>query len=205
MYRLNPLPYDYDALEPFIDTHTLGLHYNKHQYNYLKNLNNLLENNNYNFKYNIEEISLHLNEFKRKDINDIVYNLGGVLNHASYFRSMSPTKTKPNDELSEELNKTFGSLENFKKLFKESALNIKGSGYTFLIINQAKKLQIINLLNQDSPYFYNMIPLLTLDMWEHAYYINYKNRKDDYIDNFLEILDFSLANNVYEETKRNTF
>ena len=201
MYKLNPLPYDYDSLEPFIDTHTLGLHYNKHQSSYLNKLNKLLNKNNYNFKYDIEELQLYLNNFKKEDIGELLYNLGGVLNHASYFRSMSPTKTKPCNKLQEQLNKSFGSIESFKNTFKESALNIKGSGYTFLVINQNQKLQIINLQNQDSPYFYNLIPLLTLDMWEHAYYINYENRKDEYIDNFLEILDFSFANNIYNRKK----
>lgn len=204
MYKLNPLPYDYDALEPFIDTHTLGLHYNKHQRTYLNNLNKLLSKNNYNFKHNIEELQLYLNNFKKEDIGDILYNLGGVLNHASYFRSMSPIKIKPSSELEEQINKSFGSLESFKKAFKEAALSIKGSGYTFLVINQNQRLQIINLQNQDSPYFYNLLPLLTLDMWEHAYYINYENRKDEYIDNFLEILDFSFANDIYNTKKRNT-
>lgn len=204
MYRLNPLPYDYDALEPFIDTHTLGLHYNKHQKSYLNNLNKILISNNFDFKYPIEELPLHLNEFNRKDLNDIMYNLGGVLNHANYFRSISPNKIKPSAKLSEEINKTFGDMEKFYKEFKTAALSIKGSGYTFLVINQSGKLQIVNLLNQDNPYFYNMVPLLTLDMWEHAYYLNYKNLKAEYIDNFFEILDFELANDIYNNLKTRT-
>ncbi len=197
MYKFKDLPYDYDALEPYIDTHTLGLHHNKHQRNYLNKLNELLINNNYDFKYSLEELSKHINEFPEEDREDITFNLGGLINHNLYFSSMSPNKVLPNELLNKEINNTFGSFELFKSKFKESALAIKGSGYTFLVLDN-EKLKIINLSNQDNPYNYDYAPLIALDMWEHAYYINYENKKDIYIDNFFEVVDFTEANKYFQ-------
>lgn len=197
MYKFKDLPYDYDALEPYIDTHTLGLHHNKHQRNYLNKLNELLINNNYDFKYSLEELSKHINEFPEEDREDITFNLGGLINHNLYFSSMSPNKVLPNELLNKEINNIFGSFELFKFKFKESALAIKGSGYTFLVLDN-EKLKIINLSNQDNPYNYDYAPLIALDMWEHAYYINYENKKDIYIDNFFEVVDFTEANKYFQ-------
>lgn len=196
MYKLKDLPYSYEDLEPYIDTHTLGLHHLKHQKNYLNKLNELLEKNNYDYKYTLEELPKHLDIFKEKDRENISFNLGGVINHNIYFSSMSPKKEIPNKELESIINKYFTSLDNFKKEFKKMALSIKGSGYTYLVIDKGK-LKMVNLFNQDNPYNYSYIPLLCIDMWEHAYYINYENKKDIYIDNFFEILDFSNANKIF--------
>ena len=196
MYKLKKLPYEYEELEPFIDTHTLGLHKNKHQASYLNKLNVLLIKNNYNFELSLINLIKNINNFNFNDKEDILYNLGGVINHDLYFNSMSPKKTLPNNNLLNLINKTFGSYNNFKIKFKESALSIKGSGYTFLVLD-GNELKIINLLNQDNPYNYNYIPLIALDMWEHAYYINYENKKDIYIDNFFEVIDFYMANEVF--------
>lgn len=196
MYKLENLPYEYDSLEPYIDTHTLGLHKNKHQKNYLNKLNELLIKNNYDFKYKLEELPKHINEFSEKDRENILFNLGGVINHNIYFKSMSPKKELPNNNLLKEINSKFGSYDNFKKKFKDKALSIKGSGYTFLVL-KGNELDIVNLLNQDNPYNYNYIPIIALDMWEHAYYINYENKKDIYIDNFFEVIDFENANKIF--------
>lgn len=195
MYKLNKLPYDYDELEPYIDTHTLGLHYNKHQQNYLNKLNKILIKNNYDFKYSLEELSNHIMDFNILDREDILFNLGGVVNHNLYFSSMSPNKYMPNIILNNMIIEKYGSYDNFKKDFKNKALSIKGSGYTYLVI-KGNDLDIINLYNQDNPYYHNLIPLIGLDMWEHAYYINYNNNKDLYIDNFFDVIDFSNANNI---------
>lgn len=198
MYKLNKLPYDYSDLEPFIDTHTLGLHHMKHQKNYLDKLNELLIKSNYNFKYTILELTKHIKEFPINYQKDILYNLGGVLNHNIYFHSMDKNPEKPNPSLMRKITNTFGSYSNLLKQIKEKALTIKGSGYTFLVLDN-KNLEIINLLNQDNPYSLNLIPLIGIDMWEHAYYINYQNKKDIYIDNFLEIIDFKMANRIFND------
>ena len=196
MYKLSLLPYGYSSLEPFIDTHTLGLHKRKHQQNYLNKLNELLIKNNYDFRYSLIELTKHLNQFNVEDRGDILYNLGGVINHDLYFNSMSEKPQKPNNILMNKIIDTFGSFSNFKSELKKHALSIKGSGYTFLVLKN-NQLKIINLLNQDNPYSNNLIPLIALDMWEHAYYINYQKNKDIYINNFLEIIDFTFANRFF--------
>lgn len=203
MYKLEPLPYLYQDLEPYIDTHTLGLHHNKHEQNYLNNLNNLLIKNNYDFKYDINELVFHVNEFNKNDIENILYNLGGVLNHNLYWKSMNPEKQRPNGELKRKMENKYKSVDTFFKLFKESALKIKGSGYTFLVLNAEDELEIINTKNQDMLQMLGNIPLFTIDMWEHAYYLNYKNNKSEYIDNFIEISDFTYANEIYNNIMKN--
>lgn len=194
MYKLKELPYEYDALELFIDTHTLGLHHRKHQENYLNKLNALLIDSGYDFRYTIEELDKHIKEFPKSRQDDIEFNLGGVLNHNIYFQSMNASQTKPNVILNKLIIKYFKSLDKFKEEFKKSALAIKGSGYTFLVMNDAGELEIVNFLNQDSPLFHGLIPLVCIDVWEHAYYLNYENKRDLYIDNFFNIMDFSYAN-----------
>ena len=197
MYKLCVLPYSYSSLEPFIDTHTMGLHYNKHLKNYLNKLNDLLIKNDYNFKYKLELLGYHLDEFKENDREDILFNLGGVINHIVYFSSISESLVLPSSDLMNKILKYFRTFDNFKKLFKESALKLKGSGYTYLVMDKDKNLFIKNFLNQDCPYFYEFIPLLCIDLWEHAYYINYENKRDLYIDNFFNIIDFDMANKMY--------
>ena len=195
MYKLEKLNYSYDELEPYIDSHTLGLHHNKHQKNYLKKLNELLIKNNYDFRYTLEELPKHIMEFNENDREDILFNLGGVINHNIYFKSISPNKELPSIFMNSLIINSFENYENFIKELKQKAMSLKGSGYTYLVLDKGK-LKIINLFNQDNPYNYNLIPLLAIDLWEHAYYINYENKKDIYIDNLLEILDFKNANEI---------
>lgn len=195
MYKLDPLPYDYSDLEPFIDTKTLGLHHKKHQQTYLNKLNALLQKNNYMYNYSLVELLQHINEFNENDRENILFNLGGVINHNIYFRSISPKPRLPGHVLMGKIVKKYQSFEKFKDSFKKKALELKGSGYTFLVLD-GNELNIINLKNQETPYSYNLIPLLGLDMWEHAYYLNYQNNKENYIDNFFNIVDFSIASRV---------
>ena len=199
MYKLSELPYLYQDLEPFIDTHTLGLHYNIHETNYLNKLNSILKQTNYDFRYNLSELIYHLDEFDQNIREDLLYNLGGVLNHNLYWKSMNTKEKKkePFGALKLAIDNTFGSFDSFYNKFKESALKLKGSGYTFLVINQSGNLEIINLPNQQTPLSYNFIPLFTIDMWEHAYYLNYKPDKNKYLDNFKIIADFTNASNIY--------
>jgi len=200
MYELEKLLYLYQDLEPFIDTHTMGLHYNKHAKNYLNNLNGLLKKNRYDYRYNINELVFHINIFPLEDRENILFNLGGIINHNLYFKSMDKQEARqlPRGKLLEKINETYGGYDEFYDLFKEKALTLKGSGYTFLVINKDNNIEIINVKNQDLPLLMGYIPLLNMDMWEHAYYLNYKNNKSEYIDNFKDIIDFTYANNLYE-------
>ena len=147
MYKKEKLNYLFSDLEPFIDTHTLGLHYNKHYQNYLNNLNMLLEKNNYKYNYSLPNLTKHLDEFREEDRENIKFNLGGVVNHNLYFKSISNIKVPPNDNLLKAINNKFGSFDSFKNEFIKAALSIKGSGYTFLTMDKDKNLNIINLSN----------------------------------------------------------
>ena len=197
MYKLPELPYLYQDLEPFIDTHTMGLHYHKHEQNYLDKLNTLLLKNNYNFRYSLEELIYHINEFPVNDREDILYNLGGVLNHNLYFKCMTPGGKKPTGQLDDYINKKYENYEKFFDEIKKKAMSLKDSGYTFLVLKNNGEVDIINMSNQDTPLLLGYIPLFTIDLWEHAYYINYENRKADYLDNFKTIADFTYASCIF--------
>ena len=139
----------------------------------------------------------HIGKFNEEDQKDILYNLGGVLNHNLYFRSMSSKRVLPSGRLKNDIENKYESLNKFFLEFKNKALELKGSGYTFLVVTGDGKLDIINLSNQELPQSFGFIPLFNMDMWEHAYYLNYKNEKGNYIDNFLMIADFTNANRIY--------
>ncbi len=198
MYQLPKLPYLFQDLEPYIDTHTMGLHYHKHEKNYLNKLNSILIKDNYNFQYPLEELIFHINEFPSIDQQDILFNLGGVINHNLYWKSMNPNPKLPYGKLQEQIVKQYKSIDLFLKTFKDTALALKGSGYTFLVTDSSNNLQIMNLKNQETPLTLGYIPLFNIDMWEHAYYLNYKNEKEQYINNFLTIADFTNASRIYQ-------
>lgn len=201
MYTAVPLPYAYDALEPYIDTRTVGLHYEKHYHNYLNKLNALLKKNNYKNEYSKEELVQHIEMFPIGDRGDILYNLGGVLNHELYFSNMSPKKAnQPVQSILKAINAQYGDYENFKQQFLKEASYLVGSGYTFLVVNRHQELEIINLSNQETPLTYGLTPLIALDLWEHAYYLNYQNERERYMKNFFEIINFEQINTLYEET-----
>lgn len=198
MYELPELPYSYQELEPFIDTHTMGLHYHKHEQNYLNKLNELLQKNNYDYRYSLTELLYRVDEFPNSIREDLLFNLGGVLNHNLYWKSMSPKPSNPVGQFRFYLERKFGSFDNFWKEMKTKALALKGSGYTFLVLKKEHELEIINVSNQDTPLLMGYIPLFNIDMWEHAYYLNYKNEKEKYLDNFKEIADFTNASEIFE-------
>ena len=200
MYELPKLPYLFQDLEPYIDTHTMGLHYHKHQQGYLNKLNDLLMKSNYDYRYTIEELPLHIMEFPKNIQEDILFNLGGVLNHNLYFNSISPKKNGfPNGKLRKKIENQYGSLDNFFAKLKENVMKLKGSGYTFLVLRNDGMLEIKNFSNQELPVLFGYIPLFNIDLWEHAYYINYENNKSNYFDNFMLIADFTNANNIYNK------
>lgn len=198
MYQLESLPYNYDALEPVISATTVDIHYNKHQLGYLNKLNEILNKINYNSNYTLEELIINIDEFPLEYRDDILYNASGVINHELYWNSMSHNSVLPTGKLMDKINNTYGNYDTFKTNFINTAKTLVGSGYTFLVLNKNNDLEIINTSNQDSPYSYGLIPLLTIDLWEHAYYLDYQNNKLDYINNFFSIINFNTANKIYE-------
>lgn len=200
MYEALKLPYAFDELEPYIDAETLGIHYELIYKKYINNLNNLLKEIKFQKDYTLVELVEHIDEIPIKIRGKVLYNLGGILNHNLYWLSMSPFKNKtPVLKLKEAIDNQFGSFENFKQAFIDSASLLEGSGYTFLVINENGELEIINTPNQETPYIYGVRPIMALDLWEHAYYLLYQNRRNEYIENFFNIVDFKEINKLYEE------
>lgn len=196
MYELDKLNYLYQDLEPFIDTHTMALHYQKHAKKYLDNLNKILKEENYNKNVKLEDIYKDINNFKEDKREDLLFNLGGVVNHNLYFKSISKNPKKPEKKLLEKILKKYKSLDNFYNELVQEALKIKGSGYVFVVLDKSNEIEILQRQNQSSPILNGYIPLLNIDMWEHAYYLNYKNNKEEYLNNFLNIIDFNNANKI---------
>lgn len=193
MYKLMKLPYPYDALKPDISEKTVDIHYNKHHRKYNDKLNELIKDD----TYPLELIPQNIDKYPIEKRGEILYNAGGVLNHNLYWKSMNNLKKEPTGNLLKKINDTYGSFENFKREFIKKAKLLTGSGYTFLVTKD-KNLTIINLPNQETPYSYGLKPLFTIDLWEHAYYLDYKNNKDEYIENFFNKANFEHASKEYE-------
>jgi len=202
MYQPKSLKYSYSSLEPFIDSETINIHYNKHYMNYLNKLNDLLISLNYDFKLKPEELLTNITIFPLEYRDDIIFLAGGVVNHELYFDSMNNKYNEPIGLILEKIEQQYGNYQNFKNEFIRSANILVGSGYTSLVVNKNNNLQIINTPNQDSPLLYGFYPILTLDLWEHAYYLKYRNRKDLYIDAFFNIIDFDALNKRYEKAQK---
>ena len=197
---------DYNSLEPYIDNKTLMLHYNVIYSSYIDKLNKLLKKNNYKDSYSLNELVDKIDIFPLEDRGEILYNLGGVLNHKLYFYEISDKGNNvPYGEILKDINKYFGSYDNFKKEFIKKSLNLVGSGYTFLVMDKTGKLQIINTSNEDTPYSYGFIPIIVLDLWEHSYYLKYTTNKEAYINNWFNLLDFKKINDLYIENKKSLF
>ena len=193
---------DYNSLEPYIDDKTLDVHYNKHYQKYVDNLNKLMLKGNYDF-FPLGELIKKIDIINLNDRGEILFNLGGVLNHCLYFYGMSDKwNNKPVGMIKDDIDIYFNSYLEFMDKFIDSAMKLQGSGYTFLVMDDKKDLKIINTSNQDTPYYYGLIPILTLDMWEHSYYLKYQNRKEEYIKAWFMLIDFEKINKLYESIKK---
>ena len=193
-HSLPNLPYSLSALEPHISANTLSFHHGKHHQTYVTNLNNLLQNS------PLQDLSLEeviLASADKSDLVGIFNNAAQVWNHTFFWNSMKPQGGgKPTSKVGELINSTFGSYENFASEFKQIALSQFGSGWTWLVLD-GEALKIIKTANADLPMVKGMKALLTCDVWEHAYYLDYQNRRADYVDIFLNHLvnwDFAEAN-----------
>ena len=202
MYQPYILKYDYSSLIPHISKKTMETHYNSHYLKYLKNLNEILEKNDYKFQYPISWLFDNIDVFPIKDRDIIIYNAGGVNNHELYFDSMSDKKDKYIPEpLNSALISKYGSINRFYEQLSDLALSLPGSGYTFLTVKKGD-IYLLNLANQDSPYSFGMVPILALDVWEHAYYLDRYNDRKKYIEEFLKVVDFTNANKIYQENMK---
>jgi Fe-Mn family superoxide dismutase len=193
MHQVPSLPYNYDALEPYIDEATMKLHHTKHHQAYVDKLNAALEKYPDLAQKPVEELLRDLNAVP-EDIRQAVRNHGGGHhNHSLFWEMLAPvsTKSSPKEQTITLLDQAFGDVENFEKLFKEAALARFGSGWVWLVVNKERKGEIISTANQDNPISEGKKVLLGLDVWEHAYYLKYQNRRTDYIDAFFNIINWA--------------
>lgn len=188
---------DYTSLEPVIDDRTLDLHYNVHYRNYTDKLNKLLKESNYNYKYTPAFLAQNINIIPLNYRGEILFNLGGYLNHTLYFYNLTNKKKDIPPKLLDEINKYFGSFSEFENEFISMAKELQGSGYTFLVLDKNNKLRIINMSNQDTPYYYGFIPIMTIDVWEHAYYLKYTFDRSKYLNSIFDIIDFYKVYELY--------
>jgi len=190
------LPYDFDELDLFIDSETMKTHYNKHYKGYVEKLNVELEKIK-GKDLDLEEIVSSISKFNTKVRN----NGGGAFNHALFWKMLSPVKTKLENPLLYKLETTFGSFEKFKEKFEEEAKSRFGSGWVWLVLTKTNRLKIITTPNQDNPLMLSgrnkSYPLLGLDLWEHAYYLKYKNERDRYIKNFWKVVNWGFVTDLY--------
>lgn len=188
-YELSPLPYPYDALEPYIDARTMEIHHTKHHQTYIDKLNAVLEKYPALADRKLEDLLRELSQLPVEEVDRTALKNhgGGHLNHTLFWQIMGPQK-EADEELIEEIKKTFGSVEEFKKVFTQAAISHFGSGWAWLARDESGGLKVYSLPNQDSPHLKNHTPILGLDVWEHAYYLQYQNRRAEYIENWWKIL-----------------
>ncbi len=200
-YITPPLPYDYDALEPHIDAATVKLHHDKHHDTYTQKLNAAVEKHPELFEKPIEVLLRDLTSIP-EDIRLAVKNAGGGhYNHNLYWATMGPKSGgEPKGELAEAINQEFGSFEKLKEQMSDVALNLFGSGWAWLSLS-GRKLVIEKTANQDSPLSLGRTPLLGLDVWEHAYYLKYRNVRADYIKAFWQVVNWTAVESILMATK----
>jgi len=198
MYKLPDLKYDYNALEPYIDAQTMEIHYTKHHAGYINNLNKALEPYSDLVNLDINELLLKINEVPEDIRQIVVNNAGGHANHSLFWEILtSNSDLAPKGELLNAINNSFESFDNFKKIFNEKALSLFGSGWVFLIVDKNNNLQIKRHSFQNSPVMNGNKPILGLDVWEHAYYLKYQNRRAEYIDAFWNVVDWDVVASKY--------
>jgi Fe-Mn family superoxide dismutase len=194
-----PLPYAYNALEPFIDAMTMEIHHTKHAAGYTKNLNDACVAEKVDIKTtSITSLLASISKYSTKMRN----NAGGHYNHELFWQSMQPAPASmPTGSLAKSIEKSFGTFADFQKAFSEAAKNRFGSGWAWLIINEKKELAICSTANQDNPLMdiaeVKGYPLLGLDVWEHAYYLKYQNKRADYINNWWNLVNWKFVEERY--------
>ena len=202
LYELPRLPYEYDELEPFIDSQTMKIHHQKHHQSYVDGLNKSLEQiGGASHPQYISSILSDLTSIPESGRNNIGFFGGGFENHKIFWETMTPNGDKfPGGKLEDAIDVYFNNFENFKKTFSDKAISIQGSGWCWLVFNQTyHKIEIIATQNQTSPWTIQKIPLLGLDVWEHAYYLKYQNKRPDYVNAWWNIVNWDYVGNRFSE------
>jgi len=202
-FQLPALPYPANALEPYIDAQTMEIHHGKHHAAYVNNLNAALEGYADLQAKTIEEILREIESVPEAIRTAVRNNGGGHANHTLYWEVMTPGGANaPSGELAEAINAAFGSFENFKSEFAKAGAGRFGSGWAWLVVTKDGKLAVYSTANQDSPLMQGDTPILGMDVWEHAYYLKYQNRRPDYIQAFLNVINWDKVAERYAAAKK---
>lgn len=200
MFEIVPLPYPYNALEPYIDEKTMRIHHDKHLQAYVDNLNKAIKDYPQLHGMSVTQLLQNCGRISGCVRKEVYNNAGGVFNHTFYFEGMSPPCCDrcPEGSLSEMINRTYGGFEHFKEKFCNAAMSVFGSGYAWLVSDRNKCLQIVTTANQDSPLSQCLVPILNIDVWEHSYYLKHYNKRIDYIKDWFNVVNWGMAEERYK-------
>ena len=200
-FTLPPLPYPADALEAAIDKMTMEIHHGKHHKAYVDNLNAALEGQPNLQSKSVEQLLRDIQSVPENIRQKVINNGGGHANHSMFWEIMGPNKGgEPSGPLAEAIKSSFGDFNTFKQKIKENGLNRFGSGWSWLV-SAGGKLQLLSTANQDSPYMNNQVPLLGVDVWEHAYYLRYQNRRGDYLEAWWKVVNWDAVAKRFAEAR----
>jgi superoxide dismutase, Fe-Mn family len=201
--ELPPLPYDYAALEPYIDAETMRLHHDNHHATYVKNLNEVVQSNPDLQNLSVEAMLRDLDSLPEAIRIPVRNNGGGHVNHTMFWQIMAPDAGgEPTGALADAINQTFGSFDEFKRQFNEAGANQFGSGWVWLVRSPEGQLQITSTLNQDNPIMQGLYPVMGNDVWEHAYYLNYQNRRAEYLENWWNVVNWAEVDRRFTQASR---
>ena len=198
---LPKLPYAYDALEPYIDTETMTIHHDKHHATYVANVNAALEKHP-EIGEDFEALLADVDSIPADIRQAVINNGGGHLNHALFWELLSPEKQEPTAQVLAAIEEAFGSFDEFKAVFTQAATTRFGSGWAWLVVNENGKLEVLSTANQDTPISQGKAPILALDVWEHAYYLKYRNVRPDYIKAFFDVINWEKVAELYSKATK---
>lgn len=203
-FTLPQLPYAFNALEPHIDAQTMEIHHGKHHNAYVTKLNGALEGQADLASKSIEEILRGINSVPEKIRQAVINNGGGHANHSMFWEIMGPgAGGQPSGPLADAIKEAFGDFGTFQSKFNDAAATRFGSGWAWLVYNDGK-VNVLSTANQDSPYMHNQVPLMGLDVWEHAYYLKYQNRRPEYIDAWWNVVNWTKVGERFDKAKAGT-
>jgi superoxide dismutase, Fe-Mn family len=190
-YELPPLPYDYSALEPYIDTQTMQLHHDKHHQTYVTNVNNALQGHDQLASLSVDDLLRNISQVPDSIRTAVQNSGGGHSNHSMFWQIMKPNGGgEPTGDLASAIQQAFGSFDAFKTAFNDAGTKRFGSGWAWLVLDSSGKLQVISTANQDSPLMSGMYPVMGNDVWEHAYYLKYQNRRPEYLNAWWNVVNW---------------
>lgn len=200
-HKLPELSFDYNALEPYIDGKTMEIHHTKHHQGYINKYVKALENEKELLEKDVEEVLKNLDDVPQDLAQSVVNNGGGYYNHRLFWTILSPEKTEMSTGLKMAIDRDFGSFSNFKEEFSTAAKTQFGSGWAWLVVKDDGSLAVTNTPNQNTA-FEDGQPILALDVWEHAYYLNYQNRRPDYVENFWNIVNWKQVSEYFDKASK---